>query len=784
MPEDFGVQNAEPADVELPVVLRRVRRQHGLSQRDLQRSLHLGSHSVIVDWEAGRRLPPATILSAYEKHFGLASRELQTLRERILAERATADSGRRVAEPSSATALPFPIPRQLPGASAHFVGRVMALAELDRLAGEAYGPGVVVVSAIGGMAGIGKTALAIEFGHRAAGQFPDGQLYVNLRGFGLSRQPLAPTAALRGFLGALGVPAVRIPPDTDRQARLYRSLLADRRMLIVADNARDAAQVRPLLPGTAGCLVLVTSRSQLSGLAVTDGANLIDLDLLTPTEARDLLAARIGSGRVAGEPQATEEIIARCERLPLALAIAAARAAARPTFPLHAIASELRGGRLDALSTGDDPASDARAVFSWSYRTLTPAAARMFRLLGSHPGPDISSLAAVSLVGLPASQTRLLLAELAKANLISEPVPSRYTLHDLLRAYADQLAQAEDSVSEREAAVERVLDHYLRTAHQADRLLNPARDPITIAPPRPGSLCEEFEDHHQALAWFAAEHHVLLAAVEYGAAAGLDVTVWQLAWALWTYFDRQGHWHDQVTVQRIAVAAGERLGDLQTQARAHRLMASAYPPLGRLSDAAIPYEHALDLYRRCGDQAGQAHSHLSLAIVRTRGIRYEEALEHLDQALLLYRAAGHLRGQADTLNSAGWTHAQRGDNAQALTSCYEALALYRELEDQTGQAHTWDSLGCAHQHLGHYDDAIECYRLSLALYRDLGERFYQADTFTRLGDTYQALGDSGAAQDAWQQSLVILEELGHPDAEQVRAKLGCPGGAAAATPPN
>ncbi len=378
----------------------------------------------------------------------------------------------------------------------------------------------------------------------------------------------------------------------------------------------------------------------------------------------------------------------------------------------------------------------------------------------------------------------MLLAELAKANLISEPVPSRYTLHDLLRAYADQLAQAEDSVPEREAAVERVLDHYLRTAHQADRLLNPARDPITIAPPRPGSLCEEFEDHHQALAWFAAEHSVLLAAVEHAAAAGLDVTVWQLAWALWTYLDRQGHWHDQVTVQRIAVAAGERLGDLQTQARAHRLMASAYPPLGRLSDAAIPYEHALDLYRRCGDQAGQAHSQLSLAIVRTRGIRYEEALEHLDQALLLYRAAGHLRGQADTLNSACWTHAQRGDNAQALTSCYEALALYRELEDQTGQAHTWDSLGCAHQHLGHYDDAIECYRLSLALYRDLGERFYQADTFTRLGDTYQAVGDSGAAQDAWQQSLVILEELGHPDAEQVRAKLGCLGGAAAANPPN
>ena len=224
---------------------------------------------------------------------------------------------------------------------------------------------------------------------------------MNLRGFDLSRQPLAPTAALRGFLGALGVPAVQIPPDTDRQARLYRSLLADRRMLIVADNARDAPQVRPLLPGTTGCLVLVTSRSQLSGLAVTDGANLIDLDLLTPTEARDLLAARIGSGRVAAEPQATEEIIARCERLPLALAIAAARAAVRPTFPLHAIASELRGGRLDALSTGDDPASDARAVFSWSYRTLTPAAARMFRLLGLHPGPDISSLAAASLVGFP-----------------------------------------------------------------------------------------------------------------------------------------------------------------------------------------------------------------------------------------------------------------------------------------------------------------------------------------------------------------------------------------------
>jgi NB-ARC domain/Bacterial transcriptional activator domain len=397
-----------------------------------------------------------------------------------------------VLTPSATTTRAPVVPAQLPFGVAGFTGRIDQLARLDTLLRElAHGPTAVVISAVSGTAGVGKTALAVHWAHRVADRFPDGQLYVNLRGFDAGGQVMDPAEAVRRFLDALGVPAERIPVDLDAQAALYRSLLAGRRMLVVLDNARTTAQVRPLLPGARTCLVLVTSRNQLSGLVAADGAHPIILDLLTLDEAWELLARRLGSDRTTAEPDAVAEIITACARLPLALAIVGARAATHPHLPLHTLAGELRdsGDRLGTLTT-DDPTTDVRAVFSWSYHALTPDAARLFRLLGLHPGPDISIAATASLAALSLPQVRVLLAELAGANLLVERTPNRYSLHDLLRAYAGDLAHTHDSDQQRHATTHRMLDHYLHTAHTAARQLYPARDPLPITPPQPDVVPE------------------------------------------------------------------------------------------------------------------------------------------------------------------------------------------------------------------------------------------------------------------------------------------------------
>jgi DNA-binding SARP family transcriptional activator/tetratricopeptide (TPR) repeat protein len=675
--------------------------------------------------------------------------------------------------PAQSPTASFVVPAQLPADLAGFTGRAAHLRQLDALVSDAPGR-AVVISVIAGTAGVGKTALAVHWAHRVRDRFPDGQLYVNLRGFDPTGTVTTPAEAVHGFLDALAVAPERIPADLHAQGGLYRSLLAGRRMLVVLDNARDAEQVRQLLPGAPGCLVLVTSRSRLSGLVASAGAHLVSLDLLTRQESAQLLACRLGADRLAAEPHAAEEIITACARLPLALAIVAARAATHPHFlPLAGLAGELRDGRdrLDALSTGDEVSTDVRAVFSWSYRQLGAAAGRLFRLLGLHPGPDISAPAAASLAGLPAPAVRPLLAELTRTHLVGQHSPGRYTFHDLLRTYAADLTHATDPDADRLAAVHRMLDHYLHTAHAADRLLHPARDPITLPPPGPDVTPEQPVDHHQAFAWFAAEHPVLLATVEQAAGTGCDIHTWQLAWALDTFLDRRGHWHDQAAVQRTAVAAARRLADPAAQARAHRLLGRAHLRLGRLDEAHTHLRDALDLFREAGDAVGQARAHTDINLVWDRQGRQAEALDHALQALELFRAAGHRAGQAIALNSIGWLHTVLGNHEQALTYCQQALTLLQGLGNRSNEANTCDSLGYAHHHLGHHTQAVTCYHQALDLFRDLGDRYNDADTRSRLGDTHQAAGNSAAARAAWQQALTILEDLDHPDAEQLRTKL-------------
>jgi tetratricopeptide (TPR) repeat protein len=517
---------------------------------------------------------------------------------------------------------------------------------------------------------------------------------------------------------------------------------------------------------------VVTSRNQLTSLIATSGAHPLALDLLAPDEARQLLAHRLGADRIAAEPEAVEEIIIRCARLPLALTLVAAHATLRPHAGLYTLAEELRGAqhRWQTL-TGDDPTMDVRAMFSWSYQALTPDTARLFRLLVLHPGPDITAPAAASLTALTLAQVRPLLAELTRANLITEHTPGRYTCHDLLRDYATQLADTIDTEEQRHTATSRVLDHYLHTAHPADLLLRPTHDPISLDPPRAGVTPEQLSDQAQAMGWFIAQRPVLLAAVAHAAATGFDVYTWQLARTLATFLNRRGHWHDWVAVGRAAVAAAQRLADPIAQTHAHHTLARAYTLLGRFDDAHTQLRHALDLTTRTGAQTQQAHTHRNLAYLWGRRGRPAQALPHAQQALRLCQATDNQAGQARALNEVGWCHALLGEHQQALTYCQQALTLHQQLGDRQGQAATWDSLGYAHHHLGQHTQALTCYQHALTLCQDLGDRYGEATTLTHLGDTHHTTSNPQAARDAWQQALTILDDMDHPDAEQVRAKL-------------
>jgi DNA-binding SARP family transcriptional activator/tetratricopeptide (TPR) repeat protein len=675
--------------------------------------------------------------------------------------------------PSSVAPWPGEVPAQLPVGVRGFTGRGEELARLEAvLASAAEQPAAVVISAVSGTAGVGKTALAVHWARRVGEAFPDGQLYVNLRGFDPGGSPVSPAEAVRRFLDAFGMPPARIPAGLEAQVGLYRSLLADKRVLVMLDNARDAEQVRPLLPGAPGCLALVTSRNRLTGLAAAEGAHLLTVDLLDSAEARDLLTSRLGARRLAAESDAVEEIVARCAGLPLALAIVAARAAAQLRLPLAALAGELReaGSRLDALDSGE-PATQVRTVFSWSYRTLSADAARLFRLLGLHPGPDIAAPAATSLAGEPPARARDLLAELTGAHLLTEHAPGRYAFHDLLRTYATELANAVDCDADRRAATHRMLDHYLHTAHAADQLLGPPRVRITPAPAQPKVIPEQLTDYEPALVWLTAEHPVLLATVRQAVRTGFDAHVWQLATALATFHQRRALWCDWAATHTAALAAAHRLADRTAVACAHRNLGSACSALGRHSDAHAHLQHALGIYQELGDQLGQAQANLVIGSAWSRQNRPHDAIDHVRQALELFRAAGDRAWQAQALNNLGWYQSQTGDHQQALANCRQALALVQQTGHAASEAHTWDSLGYAHHHLGQYDQAAECYRRAAEMFRELGDRYYEADILAHLGDTHHAARNPDAARDAWTRSLKLFQELDHQDADALRARL-------------
>jgi DNA-binding SARP family transcriptional activator/transcriptional regulator with XRE-family HTH domain len=498
---------------------------------------------------------------------GLVQAHLRVLRQDIAASPAARPQSYR---PGSATASPV-MPRQLP-VPPRFSGRGDELRALFSLLEQGQGAADgVVIAAITGMAGIGKTALAVHWAHQVAGRFPDGQLFVDLRGSGPADTLLEPAEAVRYFLTALGVPAARIPADPAGRAGLYRSLLAGRRMLIVLDNAQDAEQVRPLLPGSPHCLVLVTSRNRLTGLAAAEGARLLTLGALTDAESQALLASSLGAGRVMAEPAAVSELPALCARLPLALRGVAARAAARPNVSLTMLAAGMRDGlvgTLDALETGE-PATSVRMKFSWSHAKLSPPAARMFGMLGIHPGPDITVAAAASLAGTARNEAYLALAELCDGHMLAEHAPGRYTFHDLLRAYAAEVSHDHDGETGRRAAVHRVLDHYLRTADAASAALYADYTPLSLGRLLPGVQPEDVDDPQRAERWFEDEQHVLLAAVDQAVSDSYAPHAWELPWAVGLFFGGEAYWPRIAAAQETALALAVKLGHLDGQVLAH-----------------------------------------------------------------------------------------------------------------------------------------------------------------------------------------------------------------------
>jgi len=686
-----------------------------------------------------------------------------------------AADGRSAAVPLGGT----PVPRQLPAAVAGFAGRAAELGELARLVEEGVTPGgAVVISAIGGTAGIGKTALAVQFAHQVADRFPDGQLYVNLRGFDPAGMPMAPAEAVRAFLDALGVPSRLIPVSLDAQAALYRSLLAGRRVLVVLDNARDSEQVRPLLPGSSGCCVVVTSRSRLTGL-IADGARPLTLGLLTDADARLLLARRLGEARVAAHAGAAGEIIGGCARLPLALSVVAARAAANPEFPLTALARELRDidGRLQVLDSGEAAAS-VTAVFSWSYQQLSEQGARLFRLLGRHPWPEFTAPTAASLAAVPLTTARPLLAELARACLITEQVPGRFAFHDLLRAYAVEQARLTDGEAELAAAELRMFDHYLRTAYDAMLTVYPARPRLELPSPPPGVSPERHDAYEDVIGWFRAERDTLLAAVallgDRGAHQhnrGMDAYCWQLAWSSAPMLMRLGEYPRIEAALRTGLSAAERLGDLSARGRVHTDLGYAYTRLGELAEADWHLRRALDIFAISGDWAGVGLAYHGLTVLLDEQGRHADALPHAREALRLRSSFGDRTVVAYAENTVGWIYANLGQHAEALSHCQRALELHLELGVRSGAADTLDSIGFAYAGLGDHQQAIVHFQRAVEMFQEIGDPRGESEALIHLGDAYLALGQDDETRQSWERALALVTVTPGGDTSPVRARL-------------
>jgi len=658
------------------------------------------------------------------------------------------------------------VPRELPAVARHFAGRQAELTALNSLLDQsARSGGRVVVSAISGTAGVGKTALAVYWAHQVADRFPDGQLFANLRGYDLE-QPVTAADALAGFLRALGMPDRDIPLTVDERAARYRSLLADRRILVILDNAGSAEQVRPLLPGVQACMAVVTSRDSLAGLVARDGAWRLDLDLLPPGDAIELLRALVGA-RVTAEAAAAATLAVRCCRLPLALRIAAELAAARPSVPLAELADELdeQQRRLELLSAGEDTSTSVRTVLSWSCRHLNHDAARIFRLSGLHPGPDFDRHAAAVLAGTSAERAEQLLDQLVRAHLIQATKPGRYGMHDLLRAYAAEQASLRDSASERRAALNRLLDHYSNVAADAADSLFPAESGgrQRIRPPVAPVL--PMTDPATARAWLDAERANLVAVAVYSPAHGSAGYATRLAAILFRYLDAGGHYSEATAIYSHARSAASQAGDTSAEAEALMSLGIVDLRLGRYQQGVDHMNEALARFRDTGNHAGELRALGVMGIADFLQGRCQQAIGRFQLALGLSRDIGDKPREARALNNLGLAELRQGRYQEASGHFQQALDLCRHIDDQADEAHVLANLGDVELRQGRYQQATAYLERALVLFREIGNPIGEGYALTSFGDIELRQGRYQQAMTYLEQALVLFRETGHRPGE-------------------
>lgn len=655
-----------------------------------------------------------------------------------------------------------PVPRELPGDVPAFTGRAELLAALDKLVPDVTAGSAVpvVVSAVAGTAGVGKTALVIHWAHRVADQFPGGQLYVDLRGHAPG-PPLRPLEALAAMLRSLGTPADQIPAEQAQAAAMYRSALAGRRALVVLDNAASVAQVRPLLPGTSGCLALVTSRQQLTGLVARDGARRLALDVLTTDEAAELLARLLGAERVAAEPEAAAALAQACAYLPLALRIAAAHVDERPGRSIAGFVAELTsGGRLSALRTDDDEESSVAIALSRSYRDLPEAAATLFRRLGLVPGPDFTAEAAAALMHHSVTDATPLLRRLASGHLIEEHRSGRFRFHDLLRSYAAQLVATDEPREQGAAARRRLLGYYLSAVDAAAGVLfqSMPRLPVPAADhPLPPV---GFEGQGDAMAWLDIERANLVAAVTDAARHGPPPVAWLIADAMRGYLMRRQSTVEWQTIAEAALTAAQRAGDVTAQSSAWHSLSKLHGRLGRYTEAVEGLDTALDLARRAGWSAGQTVMLRSRSVVLTAAGRLGPAAESLSDALELERRAGNLDGQAAALTGMGIINRERGRLHEAADYFAQAFAIDRQLGTPDGQATSYHNLATIHRDLGRLHLAAEHLAEALALHRQVGDLPGVAIGLIELAGIDRDAGRLTEALQNAQESLSLARDTG------------------------
>jgi DNA-binding SARP family transcriptional activator/tetratricopeptide (TPR) repeat protein len=672
-----------------------------------------------------------------------------------------ADAGRRV------------VPRQLPAALSGFAGRTGELDRMRRLLEEQQDGGSSVL-VITGMAGVGKSTLAAHWARRVADRFPDGQLWLDLRGYD-RRAPATPLQSVGVILRALGVRAADVPADLDGRVGLFRSVLDGRRMLLVLDNAGGVDQVLPLLPGDPRTMVLITSRSDLTSLVAIEGARVIRLDPFTPAEARHMLEPRLGAERVRAEPDAVGRIISNCAGLPLALAIVAARAVRRPNFTLAAIDRQLAevGSPLDRFA---DPgaALDVRAVFSWSYCSLSTPAARLFRLMGTQPAAELSVAAAAALAGTMGWRVRLLLDELAAAHLVVERSPDRFAVHDLLRAYAVELAQVHDAPEQRASDLRRLVDWLTRTALNARPLLQPSETPVAPEEPEGAVPALSFDDERAAHAWYDSERDLLVAAVDLAYAQGFDDLCWRLAYGIWVRLHLTGAWDDLLRTHETGLRAAERLGDRIGQAQMLTGMGTAFRSTGNPARAIHLHRIALELFRAASDTNGIAAALSNLCAAHRDAGEFDEALRCGRLAYGLEEALDEPGNMAIALFQIGMTLIAADRPDEASPQIAEALVIMRKLGHRRAEARGLQLAATADLRAGRHRVAIDHHRLALDIYRELGDREYEAAALTELGDALREDRRHTESRDAWTRALAIYDALGAPVAADLRARLDQP----------